>query len=465
MSLQARRILLWFFLLAFLIAAPLLILYATGFHYSLEKNRWIETGLILVESEPKEVMIYLNEKLAGEKTPLKISALKEGEYRLKLIKEGYRPWEKKIKVEPFKVSFAQNIILFPETKPELKIKTKLETVGLSHNQKNLFYIQDANKRWEIYQWPSSTGNEKAVASLSKNHLTSVEKIFEAPGEQYFLLEGSSNKVKTYLLINKQGPNIVLNLNSWFGGGIAKVLWDPYQDNNALVQADNTLFQFDPEQKKRVAIQGGIIDFEPRREYLTRKFYFLEKKNDYSSVVLKSKTPPSTEEEIISLPYSSSYRLISAQSILAVLDEEHNLFYLIDQVQKKILNIISAENVWPILMNEGKIKFIYQSGGNLKLFETEFKNPHKVSDSILFGSVLPIKITLFSSGNYFLIQDKNKIRLFEALNNPDDAVRELSPLLEAKNLNFWELLDESALIYGESQNGATSIFSLPLKIEG
>jgi pSer/pThr/pTyr-binding forkhead associated (FHA) protein len=57
----------------------------------------IKTGTLIVESEPKEAKVYINDAYKGL-TPLK-TYLNIGEYKLKLVKENYKEKEQNIKIE------------------------------------------------------------------------------------------------------------------------------------------------------------------------------------------------------------------------------------------------------------------------------------------------------------------------------------------------------------------------------
>src|SRR3990167_6090010 len=71
-----------------------------GKGYKLDvKNKKIEkTGIIAISSLPTGAAIYLNEKLVNA-TNTNLSDLVPGEYQVKVAKEGYLPWEKKVLVE------------------------------------------------------------------------------------------------------------------------------------------------------------------------------------------------------------------------------------------------------------------------------------------------------------------------------------------------------------------------------
>ena len=60
MTLKARRIMRTIFLLAFLIATPLVSLYAAGYKFSLQKGGLQKTGMLILDTEPQGARIYLN---------------------------------------------------------------------------------------------------------------------------------------------------------------------------------------------------------------------------------------------------------------------------------------------------------------------------------------------------------------------------------------------------------------------
>lgn len=97
MTIKKRVIILVIIAIAFLIAAPIVIYYAIGYTFDFEQWRLVKTGILLINTEPKGVQIFLNGKLKSE-SPARIRFLLPNDYRLELKKDGYMPWEKSITV-------------------------------------------------------------------------------------------------------------------------------------------------------------------------------------------------------------------------------------------------------------------------------------------------------------------------------------------------------------------------------
>ncbi|MEX1061940.1 MAG: PEGA domain-containing protein [Patescibacteria group bacterium] len=81
-----------------LVLAGLVVLYAQGYRLDLKKGI-TETGLILVKSLPDGAQVYLNGELVAA-TDSSIPNLKEGNYTVRIEKDGHLIWEKEVPVAP-----------------------------------------------------------------------------------------------------------------------------------------------------------------------------------------------------------------------------------------------------------------------------------------------------------------------------------------------------------------------------
>ena len=114
MHINTRRLIASAFILVFLIAAPILVLYTAGFRWNFKKWSWQKTGSIYIEVEPKDAVILINGKTADQKIPAIINALSPNSYNIKIEKEDFISWERNIEILPEKTSIVKNIILFPK---------------------------------------------------------------------------------------------------------------------------------------------------------------------------------------------------------------------------------------------------------------------------------------------------------------------------------------------------------------
>lgn len=100
-----------FYFFAILVALYIVLL-ASGYKFDNFKKVFVQTGSIYINSNPKDVKIYLNGKLKATKTPFKLGYLIPGNYELKIEKEGFQSWEKNLTVKPSLVTSESEVILF-----------------------------------------------------------------------------------------------------------------------------------------------------------------------------------------------------------------------------------------------------------------------------------------------------------------------------------------------------------------
>lgn len=114
-----RSLLVIFSVITFIVTATIVIsIFARGYRINLTKTTLIEsTGLLSATSRPKSASVYLNERLTTATDDT--LNLPPGEYSVKIVKDGYHPWEKvvTIKKEFVYLTDAQLYRSAPDLKP------------------------------------------------------------------------------------------------------------------------------------------------------------------------------------------------------------------------------------------------------------------------------------------------------------------------------------------------------------
>ena len=107
--------------LIFLIVIPVILLYSFGYRISSD-FRLVKTGGIYFSNQELDASVYLNGKL--KKTSgifernLLIQNVKPGNYHVKMMKEGYRLWQKWIPVQEQRVEVCYPLLIPENLKPE-----------------------------------------------------------------------------------------------------------------------------------------------------------------------------------------------------------------------------------------------------------------------------------------------------------------------------------------------------------
>ncbi|OGC09933.1 MAG: hypothetical protein A3B74_01630 [Candidatus Kerfeldbacteria bacterium RIFCSPHIGHO2_02_FULL_42_14] len=102
------------FVLLFFISASIIVIATLGFRYDWQKNTFVKTGTLSIETRPENARIFLNHKVIQAKTPVVVNNLLPGELTLTIQKNGFYPWEKIIYIEPKKATVLQNVYLFKQ---------------------------------------------------------------------------------------------------------------------------------------------------------------------------------------------------------------------------------------------------------------------------------------------------------------------------------------------------------------
>jgi len=122
MTLVKRRMVFGCFCIVFIVASAIVILYAHGYRYHIQKKSIEKTGELVIESIPPGGDIVLNGEHIREKTPARLKYLPSGDYHIEVSKSGYLPWKTDSSVYSGQSTSIRNIGLFPVLEPRLLVK-------------------------------------------------------------------------------------------------------------------------------------------------------------------------------------------------------------------------------------------------------------------------------------------------------------------------------------------------------
>lgn len=105
MQKRVRYLLILLGVVCFAVLAPIVVFYVQGRNFNFESFKTQNTGILAIRSDPAGAQVWLNNKTV-DTTQANIRFLNPGDYQLKLSKEGYFDWQKKLSVKPGKVTWA-----------------------------------------------------------------------------------------------------------------------------------------------------------------------------------------------------------------------------------------------------------------------------------------------------------------------------------------------------------------------
>ena len=151
MKKKYRIIYAFILVVVFIIVAPLLVLYATGYRYNFSENRVIKTGVLAVDSDPRNAQITINDKKAGSRTPTVVKNLFPGDYSVSIEKEGYFGWEKSLSVFPNRSTSTERVSLLKSNSPTLVTEEKVSNIIFSPNDSSQPRHNDLEMARALYE--------------------------------------------------------------------------------------------------------------------------------------------------------------------------------------------------------------------------------------------------------------------------------------------------------------------------
>jgi len=224
MERRIRKILFLICLIIFLLAAPIIILYFQGYRFDFEKKSLTQTGGLFLKVIPKQVKIYIEDKLVQKTDWFFGSTLIENllpkKYKIEIKKEGFYPWEKTLEIREKEVTEVKNIVLFPENL-DFQILTKnLKNFWFSPDGKEIVLLEDYNLPTTLPLSEGERAPEKGWAlklyDLEKNvksHLIEEGDIYLKGRAELLNLEFSKDSREIYLNVGvgEEERIFVLNL--------------------------------------------------------------------------------------------------------------------------------------------------------------------------------------------------------------------------------------------------------------
>lgn len=100
-------------LLLTVITTAVLLFVALGYRFNSADGDVVRSGLLLVDSKPEAAQVYVNEELKDNAAPSRF-ILQNGNYDLRLRRDGYRDWQKNVVIESSGVTEVNYPILVPD---------------------------------------------------------------------------------------------------------------------------------------------------------------------------------------------------------------------------------------------------------------------------------------------------------------------------------------------------------------
>ncbi|MFA6547913.1 MAG: PEGA domain-containing protein [Candidatus Magasanikbacteria bacterium] len=242
-----------FFIVAFLIFSPLLILYTSGYRYDFTNGIIQETGAISIDVLPKNTTAYLNDAKLNIKIPIRLKNLARGKYKIKLTADGFYDWEKEVIVENKQTVYIKEIKLIQKSKPQKISDNKIDKLYLAGSDNfiiyktidnpTVFWLRDLNQNSEAPIVRGTAGKNYQVSwSNSKNNFAMI----------------SSDDLSEIYVIDADKPELMWNLAKEEKNKITKIQWGNSPQLEIFYSTKNQLSIISATNKQKTTIGKNIF---------------------------------------------------------------------------------------------------------------------------------------------------------------------------------------------------------------
>lgn len=344
MTLKIRRYLFIIFILAFIIVAPLVCLYTAG--YQLGKNFSIQkTGILVVKTNPDNANINLNnitqknvvtDLITGDNntytSPAKIKNLLPGNYEVKLSKDGYWSWNKKLSIASGQSIYLENAYLFKNNLPTLLSAGQYSSILPSPSGQYLLAIKPNSA--DTIDLNQETNNSLSVPTSTPAAVLDSNNCQWSPD--------SAKVILGPYLYDLSTSGLPLDLRKTIGNNYTKLAWNQSDASQIYYVSKNELYNLNISSN----IVTPLFATSSMGSFLAKgdNLFFTSHEHDSAILNIFSISNKKITEQI-NLP-SSNYIFINPDSrYLNLLDQTHEILYLIDPAAeiKPVVEIINDVN--------------------------------------------------------------------------------------------------------------------------
>ena len=247
------------------------ILLAKGYTFSTGEKRIIGTGIISAVSKPDSASVYLDGHLTTA-TDATISSLPPKKYNVRIIKEGFIPWEREVEVKEGLVTEIK-ATLFPAIPTIYPLTFNgIKTPTLSPDASKLAFIVPSGKRAGVWVWTMANNQPIAFARSAEPHPIilntpnldfSTSALQWSPDSKQIIATLDTN---SYLLDSERlttdprdiTPTLESTLNVWKEDTIQKDnagLLTIKDKNTRKIASDSAILKWSPDETKFISISN------------------------------------------------------------------------------------------------------------------------------------------------------------------------------------------------------------------
>jgi hypothetical protein len=387
MTLKYRFLLIALGLLIFVVISPVLILFARGYKINFENWEIVKTGSLVVKSEPGRADIYLNDVKQDNDAPATLRFLLPQDYNVRVSKDGYQSWTKRLSVRQEVVTWAnlnREFITLFLSEPRLENTQSVQAAALGPEKNRLVFVND--DRISFYKHDDGDMEDIQQNSNWINVKDSFQDL--SPANLYYILAaGRSLPLNSEQLLNLKKIQADDNRTILLTGTNLMVLNREGQPALTVPNVidfaleDNSLWIIETSSLRRVDLNNGSSDLIRTGLPLTDNTSLL--RADGRVFLIIGTTLHVVSEELDRIADGITHAYWDNESKQLVYGNEHEIFIYEPASARSDLLLRSAsvitnptlnhETGYVFFSNEGKVKAIELDG-------RDHRNIYNIADS-------------------------------------------------------------------------------------
>jgi len=237
-----RKIVFYIFSLIYLILCPLIVARMLGFVINPQTFHIIKTGLVYVSTNPPDASVYIDGRLARQKTPAVLKDLPPGEHFIRIELNDYNDWERNIPIVAKKATVLANILLIPEEWPVKRISQQAyqniiiagEDILIATNPilKNIDIFHTTQGLAENFDEENAYEKKPLFSANSIYANGELVRLYNEPKSPFILLEANIKDKHKFLWINlKENPPLIEDVSDFFPEIPTRIVWDNSNNDN------------------------------------------------------------------------------------------------------------------------------------------------------------------------------------------------------------------------------------------
>ncbi|MFW6282679.1 MAG: hypothetical protein ACOC1P_01320 [Minisyncoccales bacterium] len=441
--------------LTFVIGAPLIILYSRGYRFDIQNKEITKTGGLFIKAKPNKVDVYLDKK-PEKKTDLFfgssfIKNLIPRKYSIKLEKENYHSWQKKLKIKEQTVTEINNISLIPKNPNRKTISKEIEELWFFPDKTKILLKEKTDDAWELKLY---NFNKKLKSHLVKEDdfsTSSVEILdlnFSSDSQNILLKLGAKEQIKYYVLTIDPFPPKKENLTKLNNKQLDKITFNPNNSQEIIFQEEKQVYRYNIEDEKIKYYSSDLS--EKDREIIT---FFLTHNNftylTYSGFIYDSYSKEKINKEELKVKRETKYEIKENSNFVFLLEKESGKLYAISKDKKEDNIKLLDENVNSFIFSPHNDKLAYSLDHTIKIFylKEQSSQPFNKKGDKVFISRFANEISQLRwlNNHYLIFKANNSVKITETDNR--DKINIINFLNFKKDFKLgWEPSSKELLIY-------------------